>query len=68
MCTNTNEKLTTRDAIEADHLAEDLLDAAAAIDRLASKFAKDVQEILQQQADNIKAYAKAREQDQTARH
>jgi hypothetical protein len=44
-------------ASEIDHLGEDLLDAADAIDRLTRKYAEDVQKILKLQADKIKALA-----------
>ncbi len=55
----SNEQATDREALalEIDHLAEDLLDAAATIERLTRKYSEDVQKILRAQAESIKALA-----------
>ncbi|MET0545280.1 MAG: hypothetical protein ABWZ40_03125 [Caulobacterales bacterium] len=57
---NKQRPLIDRDAIavEIDHLAEDLLDAADAIERLTRKYSEDVQTILKLQAENIKSLAR----------
>lgn len=48
-------------AAEIDHLAEDLLDAADAIERLTRKYSEDVQTILKLQAENVRALARPRD-------
>jgi|GEM_PF-2088602 len=53
--TSDNKKFSNPVAIEIDHIAADLLDAASEIDRLTSKFSQDLQAILQRQAGSIKA-------------
>ena len=68
MRTSENKKFSNPVAIEIDHIAEDLLDAASEIDRLTSKFSQDLQAILQRQADSIKAYAEVCERDQISKH